>query len=285
MTVTPGASFTIRCCLNCSMRQLLQTARQAASLGADIIKKWLGRNVGYSLKAPADQVTQVDLEVEAALVDFISQRHGSHLILAEEGHGSYAMLGRPEAMVWVLDPLDGTTNFIHGWPMSAVSVGLLQNGSPLVGVVRHVYNDEEFYAIKGQGAWLNGQPIKVGNNQVLARALGAFAFPFRRRELQPAFLQLFSNIFDAVEDVRRSGSAALDLAYLAAGRTDFYFETNLKPWDMAAGILLVQEAGGRVTDFAGQADYLLEGHILASNLSLHPALLEFTLPWSEAYLK
>lgn len=261
------------------MRIFLDSARRAARLGTDIIKKWLGKDFVVSLKSPADQVTQVDLEIEDAIVGLIKKQHPGHAVLAEETHGSMDLLNEKDLMVWVIDPLDGTANFIHGWPMVAVSIALVQNRVPLVGVVRHGIFEEEFWAIRNGGARLNSSQISVSPCKQLNQALCATAFPFRKRALMPSYLKLFSRMYEQIEDIRRGGSAALDLAYVAAGRIDAYWEIGLKPWDIAAGMLLVEEAGGVVSSFSGGGSDLLRGDIVASNHTLHGQLCQFTSPW------
>ena len=261
------------------MYDYLHTARLAAGQAAAIIKSWQGRNFQVAEKAPADQVTQVDLEAQAAIISLIKERHPAHVVLAEEGQGSYSLLEDPDAYIWVIDPLDGTTNFIHGFPMAAVSVALLRNKKPLLGVVRHAFMEEEFWAMAGQGAWLNAMPLRVSQCADPVHALCATAFPFRYRQLMPRYLELFARMLAAVEDVRRGGAAALDLAYVAAGRVDAYWELGLKPWDMAAGMLLVREAGGLVSDFDGGDRHLIRGDVLAANPYLHNELRQFTSTW------
>ncbi len=257
----------------------LHTARQAAALGADIIKGAMGKPIDVTLKARADQVTQVDLAIEEAIVELIQRQHPEHAIVAEEKHSSLNLLCESDCLVWVLDPLDGTSNFIHGWPMCAVSIALLQNGRPLVGVVRHGIWPEEFWAVRQCGAWFNGVKMNASKCRMLSQALCATAFPFRKRQLMPPYLNLFAQLFEQVEDVRRGGSAALDLAYVAAGRIDAYWEVGLKPWDIAAGQLLVQEAGGLISDFSGTDAFLLRGDVLAAGPALHHQLCALTSPW------
>ncbi|GCD76829.1 inositol monophosphatase [Thermaurantimonas aggregans] len=165
--------------------------------------------------------------------------------------------------VWIVDPLDGTTNFIHGLPFYSVSIGLTHRMTPIVGVIYDCGLNDLYSAWKGGGAFKNGQPIKVRTQPGLDKALLATGFPYRDYGRMPAFMKLINSTFYRTRGVRRIGSAAIDLAYVAAGRFDVFFEYGLSPWDVAAGIVIVQEAGGRVTDFSGGGNYLFGGEIVA----------------------
>lgn len=221
-----------------------------------------------------DLVSYVDKECEKMLVPKL------HALLPDAGfiteEGTIEQADRTQ-LNWIIDPLDGTTNFIHGLPIYAVSIGLAQGNHPIAGVVYDPNRDECFSAVEGQGAWLsvNGQaeqPMRVSSAQRLADSLIATGFPYYRFEQMQAYLLILEQLMQRTHGLRRMGSAAIDLAYVAAGRFEAFFEYNLKPWDMAAGICLVREAGGIVTDFAG-GDTTLFGGDVVSGCAIQPELL------------
>jgi len=224
--------------------------------------------------AQRDLVTQADVESERCCVEHLRRRFPGHAIEAEEEVHD-ARRGAADAATprWFLDPLDGTVNFVHGLPAFAVSLGLWVDGRPEVAVVHAPRLDETFHAVRGGGAFLGPQRLAVSGTDELGQALLATGFPYRRQELSPNNLENFSQLFLEVRDLRRMGSAALDLAYTAAGRFDGFWELYLAPHDVAAGGLLVLEAGGRVSDLDGGQDWLRGGHVLAAGPSLHAALL------------
>jgi len=254
--------------------ELMETARAAAAAGAELIRSRWGHHHQVQQYQKLDFVTDVDRLSQAAVLGLISQRHPGQAILAEEQEGAYPPPQAAQGVLWVVDPLDGTTNFIHGIPHVAVSVAALVDGVPVAGVVRDVTRGEEFHAVKGGGAWLNGARLAVSRREDPADSLLLTGFPFRDKGRLPRHLGLFSELFLQVSDVRRAGAAALDLAYVAAGRAEGFWETGLKPWDLAAGILLVQEAGGRVSDFHGGPGYLWQGDVVAAGPGLHALMQE-----------
>ena len=214
-------------------------------------------------KRDRDYVTQVDQLVEREIVARIRERFPDHAILGEESGSTFGSSGASGgessgAPLWVIDPIDGTTNFIHGLPQWSVSIALCAAGVPQVAVVRDPCKDETFSAERGQGAWLNGQPMKTSGCATLRQALVATAMPFRFSEVHAEALRVFGEIQASCDDQRRGGSAALDLAWVAAGRLDAYYEFGIYPWDIAAGDLLVAEAGGVVSDYAGNTPGLLQ---------------------------
>jgi len=216
-----------------------------------------------------DLVTETDGAVEQLLRESLGPLLPQAAFMAEEGSPGQGL----EGLAWVVDPLDGTTNFAHGVPFVATSVALCLNGTPLVGVVNLPLMDELFMAAKGQGARLNGQPIQVSQVAALESALVATGFPYRIEEHKAAILRQLALAMPATQGVRRAGAAALDLAFVACGRYDGFFEFALNPWDTAAGVLLVQEAGGAVGVMRGQAPYRLGGpDILACNALLFDQL-------------
>lgn len=254
------------------MREFLTTAVTAARLAGDIILKNLGNLSAADVqqKQAFDFVTKVDRWSEAVIIKTIRQKFPYHSFLAEE------TLKQAEAGAyrWVIDPLDGTTNYIHAFPVFAVSISLEFQGKTIIGVVFDPVRDELFHAVRGGRAFLNNREIRVSKTTTLAHSLIATGFPFRARDMLDLYLSAFKNIFLEVSGIRRAGSAAIDLAYVAAGRFDGFFELNLSPWDMAAGSLLITEAGGMVTDFGGGKDFLTTGNIVAGNAVIQRGILE-----------
>jgi len=257
--------------MNDNKSVFLGTAFRAALLAGEHILKNLGRisKKDIDTKQASDFVTRVDKESEQIILDTIRMKFPDHHFLAEESVSKDAA----GAYRWIIDPLDGTTNFIHGYPVFSVSIALELKGEVIMGLVYDPLRDEIFTAEKGKGAFLNGKPIRVSSVTDLSESLVATGFPFRRKDLIDPYLGLFKNIFYKVSDIRRAGSAALDLASLAAGRCDCFFEIGLGPWDIAAGSVLIKEAGGIITDFGGGADYLLTGNIVAATPALYEEIL------------
>ena len=221
-------------------------------------------------KGHFDYVTEADLAAQEAIVQLIRSRHPEHDILAEEGTRS-ASASRNR---WLVDPLDGTTNFIHGFPVFAVSVALEQENSIILGAVYDPCRKELFLAQETLGATLNGHPIQVSTRQKPDEALVATAFPWRQKSILSRYLEGFTQVFTQVSDIRRGGSAALDLAYVACGRCDGFWELGLSPWDIAAGHLLVREAGGYISDFSGGREHIWVGDVVAGNQAIHGFLLK-----------
>ncbi|HEX8948464.1 MAG TPA: inositol monophosphatase family protein [Dissulfurispiraceae bacterium] len=253
-------------------REFLNAAVRAARKAGEIILRNLGRisKDDIGLKQASDFVTRVDRESEQAIIQMLKACFPEHHILAEES----AREAAPGDYRWIVDPLDGTTNFIHQYPVFSVSIALECKKEIITGVVFEPLKGDLFTAEKGMGAFLNGQPIRVSSITSPADSLIATGFPFRKKEVLDLYLKLFKSILLEVSDLRRAGSAALDLAYLAAGRCEAFFELGLSPWDMAAGSLLIQEAGGVATDFGGGGEYLSTGNIVAGNPAIHKEVLE-----------
>ena len=220
-------------------------------------------------KGKFDYVTEADLAAQEAIVKLIHSRHPDHDILAEEDKSSPSR----NLYRWLVDPLDGTTNFIHGFPVFAVSVAVEYRESIVLAAVYDPCREELFFAQEGQGASLNGRSIQVSSRRTQNEALVATAFPWRERALLSRYLEAFTHIFTKVSDIRRGGSAALDLAYVACGRCEGFWEVGLSPWDIAAGHLLVKEAGGHITDFGGGENHIWVGDVIAANPSIHGFLL------------
>jgi len=249
----------------------LQTAVFAARAAGRIILDNLGRlsKEDVSLKQVSDFVTRVDKESEACIVRIIRERYPDHRILAEETVKETAR----EGYRWIIDPLDGTTNFIHQYPVFCVSIALELQSKVIAGVIFDPLRKDLFLAEKGKGAYLNEQPITVSTILACPDSLITTGFPFKRKELIDPYLKLFKNVLFKVSDLRRAGSAALDLAYLAAGRCEGFFEIGLSPWDIAAGSLIIEEAGGVITDFGGGNEFLLTGNVVAGNKIIQKELL------------
>jgi len=256
------------------MSNYLDTAIEAARIGAGVLAKKLSakKERQISSKQTFDFVTEVDLLSEREIISFIHGRHPEHAILAEESGEKES----DSALQWIIDPLDGTTNYIHGFPAFAVSIALRKNDDILVGAIADPVREEIFYAEKGFGAFLNGAPISVSEEARFGRSLIATGFPFRAKHLTDAYFNVFISMFHEVSDLRRAGSAALDLAYVACGRLDGFWEIGLNAWDIAAGSLIVCEAGGQVCDIFGQPNHLDTGHIVASNGHIHQHILRHT---------
>jgi myo-inositol-1(or 4)-monophosphatase len=262
-------------------QDLLPTAIEAARAGASVIMAAYnsGRKVDYTAKAQNDFVTAVDRESEAAIVSAIHARFPDHGILAEESAAS----DRGGSIRWIVDPLDGTTNFIHRFPVFAVSIAaaVSRPGPPraadiVAGVVFDPIRDELFAAERGRGATLNGERIQVSGRESLETSLLLTGFPFRAQHLLTQYLSIFSELHKATQGIRRPGSASLDLASVACGRAEGFFELLLSAWDMAAGSLLVTEAGGSCRDFDGGAEFLASGNILAGTPAITDRMLEAT---------
>jgi myo-inositol-1(or 4)-monophosphatase len=258
-----------------SLHPMLNTAIKAARRAGSIINRAsldLER-VKVSRKQHNDFVTEIDEAAEKAIIDVLLTAYPDHRILAEESGRSAgaegAVKGDPVAMdndaehLWIIDPLDGTTNFIHGFPQYCVSIGLLQKGVITQSVIYDPNRNDLFVATKGRGAFLNDRRLRVSKRHRMNEALLGTGFPFKNLETLDRYLAMFRLMTGQSAGIRRPGAAALDLAYVAAGRLDGFFEIGLMPWDIAAGSLLVTEAGGLIGDFQGDPDYLHTGDVLA----------------------
>ena len=252
------------------MHPLLNTAITAARLAARIILMHLNHldRIEIHSEGRNDFVTQVDREAEAAILDVLLKAYPDHGVLAEE---SGAQSGND--YTWFIDPLDGTTNFIHGYPQFGISIAVAYQERIEHGLVFDILRDELFTASRGQGARLNDRRIRVSRTPHLERALLGTGFPLRTIEKIDPWQRTFRALLPKASAIRGSGAATLDLAHVAAGRFDGYWEMGLKPWDMAAGILLVREAGGLVADFDGGQEFLESGNIVAANTVLFNELL------------
>lgn len=248
----------------------LATAVEAVVRAGEIHLSRFRSGVRVDKKGVIDLVTEVDLEVERMFRAMIAERFPDHEVLAEElGGGAGTASHR-----WVFDPLDGTTNYAHGLPMFCASLALEIDGDADVAAVYDATRRELFTAERGVGAWLNGEPLKVSATAGILDALLVTGFPYDVQQDPEPYLRLFGAFLTRARAVRRLGSAAIDLCYVAAGRMDGFWEAKLQPWDVRAGALIVQEAGGRVTGLDGSPFDPANGHILASNGALHDAMLD-----------
>jgi len=258
---------------------MLNTAIKAARNAAKVISRAsldLGQ-IKVSVKQQNDFVTEIDRAAEATIIQTLREVYPSHAILAEESGYSETSGGNPEFQ-WIIDPLDGTTNFIHGFPQYAVSIALTHKGVLTQAVVFDPNRNELFTASKGAGAFLNDKRIRVSKRTKLDEALLGTGFPYRMFDHVDAYLAIFKEMTRRCAGIRRPGAASLDLAYLAAGRIDGFWEFGLAPWDMAAGALLIQEAGGLVSDLAGESNYLKTGNIVGGTPKVFNQLLQAIQP-------
>jgi myo-inositol-1(or 4)-monophosphatase len=246
----------------------IQTARDAGR----VLAEKFGRAIQVSNKGDIDLVTEADLASERLIIERVRSHHPRHAILAEEAGDVVAATGVQSAYKWIVDPLDGTTNYAHGYPVFCVSIALEHEGRVVVGVVYDPIRDELFAAERGEGATLNGRRMRVSETSDLNGALLCTGFPYDVRE-RGDFARHFRNFIMSSQSVRRDGAAALDLAYVACARFDGFYEEGLRPWDVAAGVLLVEEAGGRVTHYDGRPFDHYRPLIAASNGLVHEAML------------
>jgi myo-inositol-1(or 4)-monophosphatase len=263
------------------MHPMLNTAVKAARRAASIINRasFDVEQLRVSEKNHNDFVTEVDRAAEQTIIEILKAAYPDHAILAEES-GASANLHDENENVWIIDPLDGTTNFIHGFPQYCVSIALQQRGQITQAVVYDPTRNDLFTASKGAGAYLNEKRIRVTKRDKLADALIGTGFPYSNLDKMDEYLKMFRLMTEKCAGLRRPGSAALDLAYVAAGRFDGFFEKGLKPWDVAAGSLLITEAGGIVGNFAGESDYLYKGDVLAGSPKVFAQMVNLLSPFS-----
>jgi myo-inositol-1(or 4)-monophosphatase len=251
---------------------LLNFTKQLALDAGSLLVQRLG-SARVSTKGDIDLVTEADIAAEKLIIDQIRSYHPRHAILAEESGEVVTVDGGDTRFKWIIDPLDGTTNYAHGYPCFCVSIGLEHNGVLEIGVIYDPMRDELFAAERGQGATLNDRKIRVSDVDELNRAMLCTGFPYNVRE-RPDFAREFAIFTMNAQAVRRDGSAAIDLAYVACGRFDGFWEDGLNPWDMAAGILLIEEAGGTVTNFQNEPLSIYTKKVLATNGLVHEAMLK-----------
>jgi len=257
------------------MHPMLNIAVKAARRAGNLIHRSAENldHITVSKKSHADYVSEVDRAAERIIIEALQEAYPSHAILAEESGAQ----GESEYL-WIIDPLDGTTNFLHGVPQYAVSIALQHNGILTQAVIYDPTKNDLFTATRGRGAYLNDKRLRVSKRKVMADSLIGTGFPYTRFEHMDAYMDILRELMQKSAGLRRPGSAALDLAWTAAGRYDGFFETALKPWDIAAGCLLITEAGGMVSDLHGSDTFLKSGHICAGNPDIHPQLLQIIAP-------
>lgn len=255
-----------------ALQALLGVAVEAAHAAAAVLRERAGdvASLTWQHKGAADFVTEVDLAAEARVREVVGQRLPEASIAGEEMSPHSA---GERGLLFVVDPLDGTTNYLHGYPEYAVSIGVVDDRELLAAVVHNAVNGEEFTALAAHGAWRNGEPIRVSAIGEPHRALVGTGFPFRNLDLLPRYQEQFAAMVSATSGLRRAGSAALDLCDVACGRLDAFWELSLAPWDIAAGMLIIREAGGVVTRLDGTDALVDHGPVVASNGMLHPWML------------
>lgn len=266
------------------INEILNLAKTIArSAGKLIQDAWQNpEKITISEKAPRDLVTAMDKTVEQYIISLIQARYPDHSILSEEAGLISSTVGNE--FKWIIDPIDGTSNFSRRIPHFAVSIGVALHDELVVGVIYDPIRQELFSAAKAQGAYLNENPIQVSAHHELLNAMIATGFPSKCQQFFPAFLSCLQTIFPDVLGIRRAGAAALDLAYVAAGRLDGYWEIDIRDWDIAAGTLLVTEAGGKVCDLGGNQNFPEHG-IIAGTLGINPVLVkQFKLIWENELL-
>lgn len=252
----------------------MRLARRAALAAGDILRRGRQKQKRLRLKGRVDLVTQYDLRSEKVIIDRITKTFPQHAILAEERGENH----KKSSYRWVIDPLDGTTNFAHGYPAFCVSIGLEVDGEMVLGVVYDPVHDELFHAVRGGGAFVNRRRIHVSEQRTLSRSLLATGFPYDIAESKIDNLDNFARMYKVAQGIRRGGSAAIDLCYVACGRFDGFWELKLHPWDVAAGMVIIQEAGGRVTDFHGRKSTIFDKDVIASNGRIHRRIQKILLP-------
>ena len=241
-----------------------------ASLDLDVLK--------VGTKGPNDFVSVVDQAAEQAIIDILLEAYPSHAVLAEEsgrerGH-------RTSEYLWIIDPLDGTTNFLHGLPVYAVSIALAHRGQVQQAVVYDPTRNDLFYASRGRGAFLNDRRLRVSRRTRISDSLIGTGFPFRKGDNFKRYVKMFEEVMQSCAGLRRPGAAALDLCYVAAGYYDAFFETGLSPWDVAAGSLMITEAGGLVGNFTGEADFLYQREVVAGTPRVYGQLVQLLAPYT-----
>lgn len=249
------------------IRDIEQIAREAG----EVVRNGFGKHLDIQFKTgESNLVTQIDKASELLIVNFVKKNYSSHGILAEEGSN---VKGSSDYL-WVIDPLDGTTNFAHGLPIFSVSIGVQKNNETIAGVIYDVMKDELYSAEKGSGAFLNGNKINVSKNSILTQSLLVTGFPYDINDNPEHAFERFTALTKASRGMRRLGSAAVDFCYVARGIFDGFWEIHLHPWDMAAGMLIVEEAGGKVTDFESNPTNIYTKKVLATNGLIHKDMIE-----------
>lgn len=250
------------------MKKIRQTLERALHESGSILKRAIERPKKISFKSPVSLVTETDKGAEQKIISIIKQTFPEHSILAEESDPQAGSSSK-----WIIDPIDGTTNFAHGLPLACVSIGYEENGKMKLGGVFNPFLNEYFWAERGRGATLNGKKIKVSKTKTLSRSLMATGFPYDRLTYADYYIKIAREVMNRCQGIRRLGSAAIDLCYVACGRFDGYWEFKLNAWDQSAGALIVEEAGGKLTDFRGEPFSIYGKQTLATNGFIHGEML------------
>jgi len=265
------------------MHPMLNIAIRAARQAGDIIIRSADSvdTLKITIKNQNDFATEIDKRAEEEIINILLTAYPDHGVLAEES----GYLNKDAEYIWIIDPLDGTTNFMHGFPHYAVSIALKRGNTIEQAVIYDPVRQDLFTATRGKGAMLNNRRLRVGRQRKIEGSFLGTGFPFKNdKDIEP-YLDIFRDIFSITSGVRRAGAASLDLAYVAAGKLDGFFEIGLKPWDFAAGVLLIQEAGGVVSDFANTHDYHTSGNIVCGNPKIHRALLDKISPHADKVIE
>ena len=261
------------------MHPMLNIAVRAARAAGNVIMRQLDRvdSLNVESKQRNDFVSEVDRQAEAKIIETVLQAYPDHAVLAEESGAS----GNSDYL-WIIDPLDGTTNYLHGFPQFAVSIALQKAGKLEQAVVYDPVSQELFTASRGRGAWLDNKRLRVSSRRTLQDCLIGTGFPFRPGQDVDAYIKVFKDFIENTAGVRRPGAAALDLAYVAAGRLDGFWESGLQAWDMAAGALIIREAGGIIGDFSGGENWMSQGQMVAGNPKIFHSMLQVIKPHLDA---
>jgi myo-inositol-1(or 4)-monophosphatase len=269
-----------------NLQNFLDVATESVMAAGAVLEDFYGNLTAIAEKGrPGDLVTEADKKAESIILDIIARHCPDHAILAEESGYLGDQTANP--YLWAIDPLDGTTNYAHGYPVACVSVGLMIEGLPQVGAIYNPFRRELFRAAKGLGATLNRRPIRVSQTTTLEKSLLVSGFAYDRRETLDNNYAEFCHLTHLTQGVRRSGSAALDLADVACGRLEGYWERGIKAWDIVAGVVILEEAGGRITSYDNNALDIQSGRILATNGLIHQELsrsLIYSADWFSAFL-
>jgi myo-inositol-1(or 4)-monophosphatase len=249
------------------IKDIIDIAKEAG----EIIRNGFGKTLDIEYKTgESNLVTNIDKASEKHIIQSIQRKYKSHSILGEEGTN----IRNDSEYLWVIDPLDGTTNFAHRLPIFSVSIGVLKNNALYAGVVYDVMNDIVYSAVKGEGSYANGEKLHVNSNEIVGHSVLVTGFPYNISENPDRALEKFSEMVKKTRAVRRLGSAAIDLCFVAKGVFDAFWEVYLHPWDMAAGMLILEEAGGKITDFSGKPTNIYTHQLLASNNVIHEKILD-----------
>ena len=263
-----------------ALHPMLNIAIRAARAAGSIINRAALdlEVISVGRKGPNDFVSEVDQKAEQAIIDILLEAYPGHGILAEESGRSQG--ARDSEYTWIIDPLDGTTNFLHGFPVYAVSIALAHKNVVQQAVVYDPTRNDMFYASRGKGAFMNDRRLRVSKRLRLADALIGTGFPFRKGDNFKRYMKMFEEVMQSCAGLRRPGAAALDLCYVAAGFYDGFFETGLNPWDIAAGSLMITEAGGLIGNFTGESDYLFQREVVCGAPKIYGQLVQMLTPYS-----